>query len=186
MLNKGEKMKKIQNINLITLSVVIFILICLGATIYYINNLLPKKISIKDNIEIIENSEEIFKIDSIERGKIFSKITIKKKMREDELKKYTNYTLGDGTNYYLNYAIILSNNGRNYKVKSIIEDRNPSDRFDKKDDDGYIYIKCIFLNKNFFKEKYSIGIIQEDYKDEYKNTNRIYYKNLGLIGENNE
>ena len=175
-------MKYIQNTNLIVVSIVVFILICLVAGGYYINNLMPKKLLINDNVEIVERNE-MFEIEDIEHGKIFSKITIKKKMKENELKKYTNYTLGNGENYYLDYTIILDNNKKSYKVKTIIEDKK---ELDKKDQEKYIYIKGIFLNRNFFKEKYNIGILQKDYKENYKNISKSYYKNIGVIGESNE
>lgn len=178
-------MKELQNINLITLSIVIFILICVEAIIYYINNISPKIILIKDDIETIEN-DKTFEIESIEKGKIFSKITIKKKMKDSELKKYNNYTLGPGENYYFNYTIVLNNNKKMYKIKTIIEDKNSYIKYDKKDDEGCLYIKGIFLNKNFFKEKYNIGIIQKDYTENYKNKSETYYKNLRILGENNE
>ena len=179
-------MKKIPNINLIILSIIIFIIVCIGAAIYYINNILPKRISIKNDVQVIENNNETFEIESIEQGKIFSKITIKKKMNEEELKKRYNYTLGEGRNYYFNYTIILSNNEKNYKVKTIIDDKNLFDDFDKMDKEGYVYIKGIFLNKDFLNEKYSVGIIQKDYKEDYKKLDKVYYKNLVIIGENNE
>ena len=175
-------MKYIQNTNLIVVSIVVFILICLVAGGYYINNLMPKKLLINDNVEIVERNE-MFEIEDIEHGKIFSKITIKKKMKENELKKYTNYTLGNGENYYLDYTIILDNNKKSYKVKTIIEDKK---ELEKKDQEKYIYIKGIFLNRNFFKEKYNIGILQKDYKENYKNISKSYYKNIGVIGESNE
>lgn len=174
-----------KNISLVLISIIVFVLICLIVFLYYINNLMPKKISIDNNVEVVQN-DGIFEVESIEQGKIFSKITIKKKLDEKELKKYTNYTLGSGQDYYLNYAIVLSNNKKSYKVKTIIEDRNPSTRFDKKDEDGFIHIKGIFLNKSFFKERYDIEIIQEDYKENYKNMNKINYKNIGVIGKNYE
>ena len=104
-------------------------------------------------------------------------------MKENELKKYTNYTLGNGENYYLDYTIILDNNKKSYKVITIIEDKK---ELDKKDQEKYIYIKGIFLNRNFFKEKYNIGILQKDYKENYKNISKSYYKNIGVIGESNE
>lgn len=186
MRGKILEMKKIQNINLIVLSLIFFIIVCLGAAIYYINNLVPKKVSIKDDVQMVENNNKTFEIESIEQGKTFSKITVKKKMNEEELKKRYNYTLGEGRNYYFNYTIILSNNDKNYKVKTIIDDKNLLDNFDKMDKDGYIYIVGIFLNKNFFNDKYSVGIIQKDYKEDYKKLDKVYYKNLTIIGENNE
>lgn len=179
--------KMIKKVNLIVLSILILIFIILFFGFYYINNLLPKKIYIDDNnvSEILEENNK-FEVVGIERGSLFSKIIIRINLEEEYLKKYINYTLGPGENYYLNYSIILSNNTASYRLKTIVMDRNVTDLFDRKDPDGKIYIKTVFLNKDFFINEYNIGIMQEDYKENYKEKYKNYYKNLGLIGGKNE
>lgn len=181
-INKA-KLKNINNINLISLCIIIFLVLIILIAIYFINNLLPKKYNIPNNINILETKSS-FEVNNIEKGKIFSKIYIKKKLSDEELKDFTNYVSGQGKNFYFNYQIILENNKKNYKVKTIIKDSNEAIFFDKiNSSDNSIIIEGIFLNKNFFKENYNISIIQKDYINNNPDNKIVnYYKDIGKIG----
>lgn len=175
-------MKNKININLVLLSCLIFFILIVFAGIYYIGNLTPKKYKVANNVN--EISENQFEVTKIEKGKIFSKIYIKKILNKDEFKDYVNYVSGPGKNYYLNYKILLENSEKTYKVKTIIATIN-SNKIDCSDNS--ITIEGIFLNKDFFKKDYNISIVQEDYTNNNpKETIKNYYKNIGKIGENNE
>lgn len=171
-------MDKLKKFNLIIISIILLILIIGFMAMYYLNNLRPKKLSIGDNIKKIENQAEDFEIQEVSKGKTLSKVIIKKKLNDSDLKEFSNYTLGSGKRYYLNYTIVLDNNEKIFKTKTIINEKKIEQDFNKKDKNDYIILTAVFFNKDIFGNDYNIGVIQEDYKDNYKSKNQTYYKNL--------
>ncbi len=172
-------MDKLKKFNLIIISIILLVLILGFMTIYYLNNLRPKKLTIGDKIKTIENQTEDFEIQEISKGRSLSKIVMKKKLKDSELKSFTNYTLGPGKRYYMNYTLVLDNNKKIFKTKTILNERKIEQNFNKKDKNDYIILTSVFFNKDTFENDYNIGVIQEDYNDNYKSKNHTYYKNIG-------
>lgn len=171
-------MDKLKNVNLIIISIILLVLIIGFMAIYYLNNLMPKKLTIGDKIQTIEDQTEYFEIQEISKGKNLSRIVIKKKLRDSELKEFTNYTLGPGKSYYFNYTLVLDNNKKIFKTKTLLSGKKIEPDFNKQDKNDYIILTAVFFNKDIFENGYNIGIIQEDYNNNYKSKNYTYYKNI--------
>ena len=164
--NMKKRTKKIDvnSLSIGWIGIIIFVFISVLFCLYYINNLIPKKINI--NEVLVKESNDI-RITNIETEKYLSKIEIKVALNESQKKDYVNYTLGPGKDYYINYHIILKQNSTYYTIKTILEKKAKNE------------ITLVGLVENsFLKENYEIGLLQKDYESNKKQLIDTYYANL--------